>query len=183
MNARATIGAAACLLAAAASLSAHHSLSAEYNPDAAVTLVGRITKVEWQNPHSFIEIECTTPDGKTEHWRVEAAGPSALTESGISREMLAVSTAVTINGLRAKNGSMRAWGQDVTFPDGAKRKLTDSMLKAVADADLAPPSFLAQLTSTWPLLPYVVGAAPLIVLLAGLLIMRRRRFNKRSVPQ
>lgn len=181
MNGRAIGGALAVALAASVGLPAHHNANAEYNPEAPVTVTGKITKLEWTNPHSFVELERTTPDGQLEKWRIEAAGPAALAKEQISREMLALGTVVTINGWRAKNNTSRAWGVDVTFPNGATRKLTDSMLQAVAD-DLAPPSFLARVTSALPFLPYLVGALPILVLVAGVIILRRRG-AARSVPQ
>lgn len=182
MNGRAFGGALALVLAASVWLPAHHNANAEYNSEAPVTLSGTITRIEWTNPHSFLELERKTPDGQPEKWRIEAAGPAALAKEQISRETLAVGTVVTINGWRAKNGTLRAWGVDVTLPNGATRKLTDSMLQAV-DEELGPPSALARLTSSLPFLPYLVGALPVIVLVAGVIILRRRRRPTRSVPQ
>lgn len=177
---RGSHAAAALVLAASVSLGAHHALNAEYDSNAPVTLTGRIVRVEWTNPHSFLEVDCPTPDGQRARWRVEAGGPAALTEAGITREMLAVGTQVTINGFRAKNGSMAAWGGDITFASGETRALTDSRLKAVDD--FAPPSRLEQLMSSYPFLPYLVGAAPVLVFLAGVIVLRRRR-GAGSVPQ
>ena len=172
-------GAAAFVLTAAVSLAAHHSLTAEYDPNAPLTLVGKITRVEWSNPHAFFDLECPTPDGQVTHWRVEAGGPAALAENGVSRDSLAIGVAVTVNGLRAKNGTSKAWGSDITFADGETRQLSDA--RAMPVKDLGPASPLAKLMSSLPFLPYLVAAAPVLVLLAGVLVLRLRR--RRSVPQ
>ena len=44
-------------LIAAAPLSAHHSFAAEYDSSKPATLTGKVTKVEWQNPHAFFYID------------------------------------------------------------------------------------------------------------------------------
>jgi hypothetical protein len=181
VNVRVIDAAAVLVLAAAVSLQAHHNANAEYNPDEPVTITGRLTKVEWTNPHAFLELERKTPEGQVESWRVETAGPAALTDEKITREMLALDTVVTINGWRAKNGSMRAWGIDITFPDGAIRKLTDSKLRPVDD--FAPPSYVARVTSALPFLPYLLAALPVIVLVAGVIILRRRGRRTGAVSQ
>lgn len=174
-------GATALVLAAAVSLAAHHSLTAEYDPNAPLTLVGKITRVEWTNPHAFFDLECPTPDGQVTHWRVEAGGPASLAENGVSRDRLAVGAAVTVNGFRAKNGTSKAWGSDIKFADGETRQLTDARTKPVDD--LGPASPFEELMSSLPFVPYLVAAAPVVVLLAGVLVLRRRRRSTGSVPQ
>jgi hypothetical protein len=195
-------GTAVLMLAASVSLRAHHARTAEYDTTAPVTLVGRITEVEWTNPHSFIEIDCKTPDGKIESWRVEVGPPFMLAKAGITRDLLAVGAIVTVDGVRAKNGSTRAWGVEMTFSNGTIKMVTDEpdgtgRLRDPASKergaeipltlhpiDVRPPSRFEQLVSSVPFLPYLVVAAPVIVLLAGLLVWRgRQRSNVRSTSQ
>jgi hypothetical protein len=172
VNVRAIGGAALLVLTAPISLTAHHSLTAEYDPNTPVTIVGRISKLEWINPHPFLGVECTTPEGGREHWRVETGAPGALEAAGVSRDLLAVGTAVTINGVRAKNGSLRAWGLEITFPDGSTKRL-DARVQPVSEDAL--PSLLERILVAQPALPYVVGALPVAVLLVGGLILWWRR--------
>ena len=173
-------GLAMLIVAASVSLHAHHSLTAEYDPKAPITLIGRITKVEWTNPHAFLNLECKTEDGALEHWRVELGSPAVLSKAEIPREMVAIDSVVTIKGLRAKTAALRAWGMEITFPDGSTRQVNEEMEPDVPYV-IAPPTFLERLMSSQPLLPYFVLAVPVVVLAAGLLILRRRR--RRSVPQ
>lgn len=172
VNVRAIGGAALLVLTVPLSLTAHHALTAEYDPTVPVTIVGRISKLEWINPHPFLHVECTTPDGGRELWRVETGAPGALETAGVSRDLLAIGTAVTINGVRAKNGSLKAWGLEITFPDGSTKRL-DSRVQTVTED--APPTLLERILIAQPGLPYVVGALPVAVLLVGGLILWRRR--------
>jgi Family of unknown function (DUF6152) len=114
------IAVAALLLTPAAPLIAHHSFGAEFDANKPVTIKGTVVKVEWTNPHSWIHIEVKSPDGKAETWSVEGGAPNALLRRGWSKTSLPVGIEITVEGFQAKDGSTRANGRDITFPDGTK---------------------------------------------------------------
>ena len=97
---------------------AHHAFSAEFDANAPVKLTGPIVKVELINPHAWIHMEVTTPDGKVEKWAVEGGTPNTLQRRGITRDSIKLGTVIVVQGYRSKDGSMRANGRDITFPDG-----------------------------------------------------------------
>jgi hypothetical protein len=97
---------------------AHHAFSAEFDADAPVKLTGPIVKVELINPHAWIHMEVKTPDGKVERWAVEGGTPNTLQRRGITRDSIKLGTVIVVQGYRSKDGSMRANGRDITFPDG-----------------------------------------------------------------
>jgi len=113
-----TILVMAGLLIAAAPLFAHHAFSAEFDATAPVKLEGPITKVELINPHAWIHISVKRPDGKVEEWMVEGGTPNTLQRRGITRDTIKVGTVIIVQGYRSKDGSLRANGRDITFPDG-----------------------------------------------------------------
>ena len=106
------------LLAAAAPLLAHHAFSAEFDANAPVKLEGPITKVELINPHAWIHMSVKKSDGKVEEWMVEGGTPNTLQRRGITRDTIKVGTVIIVQGYRSKDGSLRANGRDITFPDG-----------------------------------------------------------------
>jgi hypothetical protein len=110
--------AAGLVLLAGAPLMAHHAFSAEFNPSAPVKLEGPITKVELINPHAWIHLKVTKPDGKVEEWAVEGGTPNTLQRRGITRSTVAVGTVILVTGYQAKDGTLRANGRNITFPDG-----------------------------------------------------------------
>ena len=55
---------------------AHHSFTAEFDADAPVLLKGKVTKVEWINPHAWIHLEVVQKDGTTVAWMVEGGTPN-----------------------------------------------------------------------------------------------------------
>ncbi|HTW66425.1 MAG TPA: DUF6152 family protein [Bryobacteraceae bacterium] len=99
--------------------SAHHSVAAEFDLNQRVTLQGRITNIEWMNPHVYLYVEVSS-DGKTANWACEAAGPNALARQGWSRATLKIGDRVTVLGYRARDGSHVASAREVVLANGRK---------------------------------------------------------------
>jgi hypothetical protein len=115
---------AALLLVAALAVSvplwAHHAFQAEFDDKKPVHLVGKVTKMEWINPHAWIHIDVTEPDGKVTSWMVECGSPNIMLRRGFTKESLEFGSEIDVEGYRAKNGSNRANGSSVTFKDGRR---------------------------------------------------------------
>jgi len=118
MGKRFILTAAGLVLLAGTQLTAHHAFSAEFNANAPVKLQGPITKVELINPHAWIHMQVTKPDGKVENWAVEGGTPNTLQRRGITRDTVAIGTVIVVAGYQAKDGTLRANGRNITFPDG-----------------------------------------------------------------
>src|SRR6202040_1473114 len=108
------------LLVAATPTWAHHAFAAEFDSEKPVKLRGTVTKMEWINPHAWIHVDVKGDDGKVTNWMVECGTPNTLLRRGFTRDTVTPGMEIVVDGYRAKDGSSRANGRDVTFPDGRK---------------------------------------------------------------
>jgi len=120
------VASAALLMATAVSVSAHHSFSAEFDSKKQVTLEGKVAMMEWVNPHSWLHIDVTKPDGTVERWKIEGGSPSVLFRKGWNRDSLPAGLKIKVVGFQAKDGSLRASSRSLEFPDGRKMDLGGS---------------------------------------------------------
>ena len=120
------VGVGLLLAGTAMSVSAHHAFAAEFDATKTVHFKGTITRMEWVNPHVWLHVDVKTPDGKTESWAFEAGTPSVLFRRGFTKKSLLPGTEVVVDGYQSKDGSRRANGRDLTFPDGRKMFLGSS---------------------------------------------------------
>jgi hypothetical protein len=106
------------IVAAAAPVYAHHAFAAEYDANKPVSIRGKLTRVEWVNPHGWIHIDVTDDSGKVTSWSVETGSPNALLRRGLRKTDFQAGLEVIINGFRAKNGTPTINGTSVKLPDG-----------------------------------------------------------------
>jgi hypothetical protein len=112
---------AGVLVTAGVRVAAHHAFGAEFDPNAPVRLQGKIVRLEWVNPHTWIHMEITKEDGTREVWAVEGGTPNTLLRRGLTRDTLRIGTEIIVDGYQTKDHSLkRANGRDVTFTNGQK---------------------------------------------------------------
>ena len=121
------------LVAATAPALSHHAFSAEFDASKPIELRGTVTKVEWINPHSWITIDVSGPDGGSEIWEIEAGAPNAMFRRGFTRDSLPLGTEILVNGFQSKDGANRANGRDLTLPDGNRLFVGSAGTGAPAD--------------------------------------------------
>jgi hypothetical protein len=112
--------AAAAILGATPRTSAHHAFAAEFDATKPIKLRGTVVKMEWINPHTWLHLEVKRPDGKTERWMIEGGPPNALYRRGFNKNSLPAGAEILVEGFRAKDGSLKGNGRELTFADGRR---------------------------------------------------------------
>ena len=133
---------ALAILLAAATAQAHHSFAAEFDANKELKVTGKVTKVEWMNPHAWFYVDigqlCEGPAAsernntwkcgaaqKEVDWAFELASPNGLMRQGWTRNSLKIGDVVTVEGTRAKDGGRKGNARSVLL-DGGKRLFAGS---------------------------------------------------------
>jgi hypothetical protein len=116
--------ASAMLLAASAR--AHHSFSAEFDAEKPLELTGTVTKIEWQNPHTWFYIDVMDDDGNVSNWGLELASPNLLMRNGWTRSSMKTGDVVHVAGFHAKNGEKIGNARTITLPVTGQTLFTGS---------------------------------------------------------
>jgi hypothetical protein len=115
-----SVAAAVAVALAQVPASAHHSFAAQYDAKKPVTLKGKVTKVEWTNPHARFYINVPDAAGKIVEWNLELASPNYLKRAGWSSTSLKEGDEVTVEGSLARSGANMANAASVVFADGTR---------------------------------------------------------------
>jgi hypothetical protein len=114
--------AATLVLGAIAALSApafaHHSISM-FDTSQEILIEGKVARFDWVNPHMYLIVETTGPDGKPALIEGEGLGITQALVDGLDRDALKPGTPVVVRA----NPNRGGWGkqvriQDVTTQDG-----------------------------------------------------------------
>jgi hypothetical protein len=111
---------AGVLIVTATRASGHHAFAAEFDATKPFKLRGTVVKMEWINPHTWIHLDVKTPNGTVERWMIEGGPPNALYRRGFTQKSLPNGSEILVEGFRAKDGSLKGNGRDLTFPDGRR---------------------------------------------------------------
>jgi hypothetical protein len=108
---------------------AHHG-GAEYDLGKTVEFKGKLTKVDFINPHSWLYFDVTGDDGKVSHHRCEMRSVHVLRRSGWTKETFPVGQQVTIEASPNRTDPASCYLQTIVFPDGTRMDRYGQYVKA-----------------------------------------------------
>jgi hypothetical protein len=77
---------------------AHHSFDAEYDSRKIANFTGVVAKIDWQNPHAYLYINCKLENGEVKLLRFELGPPYALLRGGWKKDTVKIGDTVTVEG-------------------------------------------------------------------------------------
>jgi hypothetical protein len=119
MTRRASIAVLGALLSSGIALSAHHS-GTMFDETKEVSVQGVVKEFQYTNPHSWLLVDVTGPDGKVTTWGFEAEGPTTLMQMKVRRSDFTPGTKLTITGHPMKDGRPAAAWTKAVRADGVE---------------------------------------------------------------
>jgi hypothetical protein len=109
-----------CVLAAWPTVaSAHHGII-NFDMNREVDVTGVVTRLAFVNPHSWLHVDVTDPDGRVTSWKCELRGATVLRRSGWSPDMFTPGTRVKITGAPDRFEPNTCYLGTAVFEDGTR---------------------------------------------------------------
>ena len=101
-----------------APLWAHHS-AVLFDISKTFTISGTLIKVDWRNPHVEVFVETKRYNNEIETWKLETGAPAWFLGRNLAKDDFerAIGQLITVEGVRAKDGSPYGYLYKVVFPD------------------------------------------------------------------
>jgi len=103
-----TIGIAVPLLA-------HHAFTFDVNRPQ--FMEGKVTAIEWTNPHAHVFVDVVDNQGRTTNWKVEVSAPHVLQMNGWAKDTVKVGADICMEGFPDKTGKFSFGSTSFTLKD------------------------------------------------------------------
>src|SRR6516164_3906155 len=136
-TAASVVASAVLFFAAAMPAHSHHSFAAQYDASKPITLTGKVTKVEWTNPHVYVYVDVRDEkSGEVANWALEiGGGPNSLIRQGWSRDSLKADDVINVEGSLARDGSRLASAQSIVLAATGKKVFSSPIPTETRDAN------------------------------------------------
>ncbi len=135
-----------CAAALACGRAAAHHSAAMFDTSKLISIEGVVTRYQWRNPHVYMTVRATVPDGATIDQDIEAGAPSVLLPLGLTQDSLHAGDHVVVHANPNKRGAGHiVLGRDVVTADGR----TLPLFIASRGVRSAPEAHAEGLAGTW----------------------------------
>ena len=100
----ALLGVVCAIFIVSQSLSAHHGPAA-FDLTKSVSGSGKVTTLEWVNPHVILHLDMKDDKGATKNWAIEMYNPLTMRRAGWDKDILKAGDDVSVTFHPAKNGN------------------------------------------------------------------------------
>lgn len=99
---------------------AHHNMTAVFDFNDRVTVTGKLTAIDWRNPHTYFTVEAKSAAGAIETWQIEGPSPSFFRIRDVGKPDFedSVGKTVTVELSRARDKSRSGLIRTFTLANG-----------------------------------------------------------------
>ena len=108
---------------------AHHG-AGSFELSKTIQLQGKLTRIDFINPHSWLYFENTDANGKTVRYRCEMRSAHVLRRSGWSQELFPIGKQVSLEASPDRADPNSCYLQTIKFPDGSHMDRYGQYVKA-----------------------------------------------------
>ena len=129
---------------------AHHG-PGQFDRSQPVEVTGAVTEVRFVNPHGYIHLDVTEPNGTVTPWRCEVNSGSQLRRAGWTEDLFPVGGTITVSGSRGTLEAHACGLASVILADGRVLQRFDRIGTLDAPSDRADPLVggRLELSGTW----------------------------------
>ena len=165
-----SVAAAIVAMAFAGPASAHHGIG-RFDPTKEIDLEGKLTGLDFVNPHSYVYFDITGSDGSVRAMRCEMRAATVLRRSGWSPEMFVVGTQITVHGHPHRDDPSSCYVETLALGNAPTLARYDQLSKAAPAKQAKRPLRTADgqpnIAGDWAQEQYLMGhppnGAPLLV--------------------
>ena len=140
------------LSAVTVAASAHHSFAPHFDASKPVLISGVVSEYEQRNPHAYLHVLATDANGRTREYVCESHGVTQLARNGVTPQLLAPGTQVTLRGSQARRDPYMCFFDSVELADGRVLSVNGPRATAPAAAPRAADQ-RSDMYGTWLLVP------------------------------
>jgi Family of unknown function (DUF6152) len=113
---------------------AHHSLTAEFDTRKTLVLTGVISRVQWVNPHIYVDLDVTEAANKVVTWHLECVPVAMARKAGVTlKTLMGNGERVKVDAFPARDGTAHlGFLAKITYPDGHHFQFAQDMPAAEA---------------------------------------------------
>jgi hypothetical protein len=142
---------------------AHHG-AGRYDPSKRVELDGKLTRLDFVNPHSYVYFDVIGPDGKTVAMKCEMRSATTLRRSGWSPQMFVAGAAIKVKGYPHRDDPTACSVETLTLGDKPTleryQQLSDAKSGARSKRPYRLPNGKPNLAGEWAQEQHVLAAPP-----------------------
>ena len=97
---------------------AHHGVTGQFDLEQVLTVTGKVNRVRFVNPHSYVYFKVTNSQGKEEQWRCELRSGSLLKRKGWTTDMFPIGSTIKLFGSPDRRDPKTVYTETITFEDG-----------------------------------------------------------------